>query len=56
MHPQGLMLVEAQVPGELAPHERQGAGHAGARLLNFVHRMRGFKLHPIDARDRFIGL
>jgi hypothetical protein len=51
MHAKGLMLVEASIPGELAPHKRQGASDAGARLLNFVHGMRRFELHPIDARD-----
>ena len=56
VHAEGLVLVEAQIPGELAPHEREGASDAGARLLNFLHRMRGFELHPIDARDLGIGL
>jgi hypothetical protein len=56
VHAERLMLVEAQIPRELAPHERQRAGHAGARLLNFVDGMWRFELHPIDARHVFIGV
>ncbi len=42
--------------GSLPRMNENGPETTGARLLNFVHGVRRFELHPIDACDLFIGL
>src|ERR1700722_4154365 len=53
---QSKMLLESQIPGQLALHEGERPAHGFTRGIDLLHRVQGFQLHPVDAGLLLIGL